>query len=154
MPLMRLSSVDLPEPLRPMMATISPAATCAVTPSSTRCTRAPSRKLRDRSRMLSTALQRARGRQCATQSAHELLSGARIKARRGAPVIGPGVLRAQGGGLIGIARHDVRVQGPLEIAEDRIVDPHGIRHAQQRIADASHVEQKLRALLRRETVEE
>src|SRR3984893_8206679 len=54
MPLMRLRSVDLPEPLRPVTATVSPRPTCASARSSTWCTRPPSRKLRESCRMLST----------------------------------------------------------------------------------------------------
>src|SRR6267143_2124963 len=54
MPLMRLRSVDLPEPLRPLTATVSPHLTCASAPSSTWCTRPPSRKLRERPRTMST----------------------------------------------------------------------------------------------------
>jgi hypothetical protein len=49
-----LSSVDLPEPLRPVTATISPAAISAEACCSTAWTRAPSRKLRDSCLMLST----------------------------------------------------------------------------------------------------
>src|SRR2546430_9897156 len=46
----RLRSVDLPEPLRPVTATVSPHLSCASAPSSTWCTRPPSRKLRERDR--------------------------------------------------------------------------------------------------------
>ena len=44
----------MPEPLRPMIATRSPEPICAWSPSRTRCTRPPSRKLRESCRISST----------------------------------------------------------------------------------------------------
>ncbi len=65
-----------------------------------------------------------------------------VEARRGRPVVRPGMRRAQRLGLVRVARDHVRVQRGLEVAEQRVVDAQGTGRLEHRLAEPRDVGQE------------